>query len=102
MTVEVQNGTQSNGWAKLAASRLNYAGYATTISNADRQNYTNSVLIDYTSSQDANAHNTILTALGLTNSATILSAPEPNSTTQYRLIVGYDYLPCFQPQDLSH
>ena len=102
VTVDVQNGTPFNGWATLAASRLNYAGYASTISNADRQNYTNSVLIDYTSAQDASARNTILASLGLTNSATVLSAPEPNSAAQYRLILGYDYQPCFQPQDLSH
>ncbi len=102
VAVEVQNGTPYNGWATLASSRLNYAGYATTISNTDRQNYTHSVLIDYTSSQDANARNTILTSLGLTDSAAVLSAPKPNSATQYRLIIGYDYQPCFQPQDLSH
>ncbi len=102
ITVEVQNGTPSNGWAALAASRLNYAGYATTISNADRQNYTNSVLTDYTLAQDAKARNTILAALGLTTSAAVLSAPQLNSAAQYRLIVGYDYQPCFQPQDLSH
>jgi polyisoprenyl-teichoic acid--peptidoglycan teichoic acid transferase len=101
ISIEVQNGTAFNGWATLAANRLNYAGYATQISAADRQNYTNSVLTDYTTAQDPNIRSAILTGLGL-RSTTILSAPNPNSPAQYRLILGFDYQPCFQPQDLSH
>jgi len=27
--------------------------------------------------------------------------PDPNSSVQYRLILGYDYQPCFQPESLS-
>lgn len=99
--IQVENGTPFNGWAALAANRLNYAGYQASISNADRQNYSNSVLMDMTKSQDPNARNTILTNLGL-SSARILSMPSSNSSIQYRVILGYDYQPCFQPQDLSH
>ena len=40
-------------------------------------------------------------ALGLF-SANIISLPDANNPTQYRVILGYDYQPCFQPQDLSH
>ncbi len=100
-SIEVQNGTPFSGWDTLASVRLNYAGYNTTVSPADRQNYTNSVLIDMTSTQDSNARTVILNSLGL-YSASILSSPEPGSSVQYRLIIGYDYQPCFQPQDLSH
>ncbi len=99
--VEVQNGTQNNGWDALAVTRLNYAGYATTVSAADRQNYNNSVLIDMTTSQDPNARSAILSGLGL-NSASVISLPNPNSATQYRLVLGNDYQPCFQPENLSH
>jgi LCP family protein required for cell wall assembly len=101
VSVEVQNGTSLAGWDTLAANRLNYAGYATHISAADRQNYSISVLVDSTTTQDPAARNAILNSLGL-YSATVLSTPDPNSTTPYRLILGYDYQPCFQPQDLSH
>ncbi|MCK7583551.1 MAG: hypothetical protein MZV65_53855 [Chromatiales bacterium] len=48
ITVDVQNGTPFDTWDALAASRLNYAGYQTTISNADRRDYTSSVIIDFT------------------------------------------------------
>ncbi len=101
ISIQVENGTQFNGWSSLAANQLNYAGYQTSVANADRQNYVNSVLVDMTKSQDPNVRSAILTNLGL-SSASILSMPNPNSTFQYRLILGNDYQPCFQPQDLSH
>ncbi|HEY9152091.1 MAG TPA: LCP family protein [Anaerolineales bacterium] len=101
ISIQVENGTQINDLATLAANRLNYAGYQASVANADRQNYSNSVLIDMTKSQDPNARNVILANLGLT-SASILSIPNATGSIQYRIILGYDYQPCFQPQDLSH
>jgi hypothetical protein len=101
VTVEVQNGTYNDGWEALAANRLNYAGYAAHTSAADRRDYGSSVLIDFTAAQDAGARNALLTGLGL-YSATVMSTPDPTSSVQYRLILGADYKPCFQPQDLSH
>ncbi len=100
--VEVQNGTNVDSMEALAASRLNYAGYISHISAADRRDYSNSVLIDLTASQDPNERNIILGVLGLTNSASQLSQPDPNSKVAYRLVLGYDYNACYQPEDLSH
>ncbi len=99
--VDVQNGTNNNGWDTLAASRLNYAGYTAHTSAADRHDYGSSTLIDYTANQDAAARGNLLDVLGL-YSASVVSSPDPSSPVQYRLIVGSDYQPCFQPQDLSH
>jgi polyisoprenyl-teichoic acid--peptidoglycan teichoic acid transferase len=101
ITLDVQNGTPLEAWDALAASRLNYAGYQTTLSNADRRDYTSSVIVDFTPGQDANQRQTIISALNL-YSANIISMPDANSPVQYRVILGYDYEPCFQPQDLSH
>ncbi len=101
ISIEVQNGTYSAGWDALAANRLNYAGYTVHVSPADRQDYGASVLIDFTAAQDPAARGAILNGLGL-YSATVMSAPDPSSGVQYRLILGSDYQPCFQPQDLSH
>jgi LCP family protein required for cell wall assembly len=101
ISVQVENGTSINNWNVLAANRLNYAGYQTSTANADRQNYSNSVLIDMTKSQDSSARNAILANLGL-SSAKILSIPNATGPIQYRVILGSDYQPCFQPQDLSH
>jgi hypothetical protein len=101
VNVEVQNGTNNAGWDSLAANRLNYAGYNTRMGAADRQDYANSVLIDFTTAQDPGARDALLSGLGL-YSATVQSSPDPGSSVQYRLVLGYDYRPCFQPQDLSH
>ncbi len=99
--MDVQNGTPNEAWDALAASRLNYAGYQTTLSNADRRDYSSSVIMDFTQSQDANQRQTVISILNLP-SPTIVSLPDPQSPVQYRVILGYDYVPCFQPQDLSH
>jgi len=101
ITVEVQNGAQFETLETLAASRLNYAGYQTTTAPADRRDYANSVLVDFTTGQDPNQRQTLLTVLGL-NVANVLSLPDSNSKVQYRVILGADYQPCFQPQDLTH
>lgn len=99
--IEVQNGSTSDTWDALAASRLNYAGYQTGISSADRRDYSASVLVDFTPGQDPSQQQAITSTLGL-YAANIISLPDANSPVQYRLILGYDYEPCFQPQDLSH
>ena len=99
--VEIQNGVTYDSWDALAASRLNYAGYQTILSNADRRDYGASVLVDFTPGQDPNQQQTILSTLNLF-SANVISQPDANSPVQYRVILGYDYEPCFQPQDLSH
>jgi len=98
--IEVQNGTANQSWDVLAASRLNYAGFVTFTSPADRQNYTSSVLVDLSTNQDTSLSYKILNVLGLAPNQ-LLSLPTPNSPTQYRLILGYDYQPCFQPESIT-
>jgi LCP family protein required for cell wall assembly len=101
ITIEIQNGTPNEGWAELAASRLNYAGFETHIAAADRQDYTYSTLVDLNAVTDANRNNTILSALGLPQS-NLAVIPDSSSPVNYRLILGADYNPCFQPEQLSH
>ncbi len=101
ITVEVQNGSYFDTMETLAASRLNYAGYETVTSPADKRDYTNTVLVDYTTSQDPNQRQTIINVLGTYN-ANVLALPDPNSKVQYRVIIGANYEACFQPEDLTH
>ena len=100
ITVEIQNGTLSEGWDALAAARLNYAGYLTKVTPADRRDYGYSVLVDLTATQDYNRSSAILNVMGL-QPGQLVSLPDPNSPVQYRLILGYDYQPCFQPESLA-
>ncbi len=101
ITVEVQNGSPFETWDALAASRLNYAGYQTILSTADRRDYANSVIVDFTPGQDATQRQTIISTLNLF-SANVISLPDANNPIQYRVVIGNDYELCFQPQDLSH
>lgn len=99
LTIEIRNGTPNAGWDALAAERLNYAGYNTRITPADRQDYTRTLLYDLTPSPDLTRVGALLTLLGLTPEA-FVSLPTP-SETSYVLLVGADYQPCFDPGSLT-
>jgi LCP family protein required for cell wall assembly len=99
LTVEVRNGTGNEGWDALAAQRLNYAGYDTRITTADRVDYGSSLLYDLGVTPQANRDASMLAILGLPNSALISSPTETD--VNYVLIVGQDYRPCFDPTNLA-
>ncbi len=99
LTVEVRNGTTNTAWDSLAAERLNYAGYNTRLAPADRLDYANSLLYDLGVTPDPTRANSLLTILGLPASAFVTAPTQTN--TNYVLIVGADYQPCFNPNGLS-
>ncbi len=100
IVIDVMNGTSIPGYETLAATRLNYAGYETRIIPSERQDYAYSVLIDKTIVQDRNFSNPILAVMGLLPSS-LISAPDPNSSSHYLLILGNDYQPCFSPEQMT-
>jgi len=100
ITIDVMNGSSIAGYETLASNRLNYAGYETRIIRSDRQDYAYSVLIDKTAVQDRSMSNPILNVMGLLPGS-LIPAPDPNSTANYLLILGYDYQPCFRPEKLG-
>ena len=97
IVIDVMNGTTIDGYETLAANRLNYAGYETNVIPSDRQDYAYSVLIDKTGTQDSTP---ILDVMGMLPGS-VISSPDPNSKAHYLLIVGYDYEPCFRPENLG-
>ncbi len=98
--VELQNGSANNGWDALAAQRLNYAGYATSIHAADNRQHAQTLLYDLTPDQDRSRSSSLLAVLGLSDTA-LVSVPSANSENPYVLIVGDDYNPCFDPHGLA-
>jgi polyisoprenyl-teichoic acid--peptidoglycan teichoic acid transferase len=98
--IEVRNASPFDGWDSLAAQRLNYAGYESTIAPADHRDQTTSYLYDRTTSQDPSITSRILAVLGLTD-VHLISAPNPNSSAPYVLLLGSDYAPCFDPGSLT-
>jgi hypothetical protein len=99
ITIDVMNGTSVAGYDALAASRLNYAGYETHIVPSDRQDYAYSVLIDKSAAQDGTVSSNILSVMGL-QMGSLIPAPDANSKSNYLLILGYDYQPCFRPENM--
>jgi len=97
--IEVRNGTYNSGWDTLAAQRLNYAGYEARAAPADRPDYAGSLLYDLTAAQDPNRAASLLAVLGLPPSA-LVSTPT-QSDLSYVLILGADYQPCFNPENLT-
>ncbi|WKZ45987.1 MAG: LCP family protein [Anaerolineales bacterium] len=100
IVIDVMNGTTIPGYETLAATRLNYAGYETHIVPSERQDYAYSVLIDKTVVQDRNFSAPILNVMGMLPN-NLISASDPNSASHYLLILGYDYQPCFRPENLG-
>jgi len=101
VSIQVRNGAPYDGWDQLAAQRLNYAGYDTTFKPADDRNQGTTYLYDLSAEQDRSVTSSILAVLGLPQTA-VISAPQPESEVSYVLVVGGDYQPCFDPNDLSH
>jgi hypothetical protein len=99
--VEIWNGTENPDWDALAAERLQYAGFETRLAEADRRNYSTSILYDFTTGQDPEQRDLLLRSLGLPGSS-LVSNPGAESPTPYRLVIGEDYNPCFDPASLSH
>jgi LCP family protein required for cell wall assembly len=99
LTVEVRNGTANPAWDRLAAERLNYAGYNTRLAPADRLDYANSLLYDLAPTPDINRATSLLAILGLPSSA-FVTAPT-QADMNYVLILGVDYQPCFSPGGMS-
>jgi LCP family protein required for cell wall assembly len=100
VSIDVMNGTSIAGFETLASNRMNYAGYETRIIPSDRQDYAYSVLIDKSAAQDRTVSNSLLNVMGMTPGS-LITAPDPNSSSQYLLILGYDYQPCFRPESLG-
>jgi LCP family protein required for cell wall assembly len=101
LLVEIQNGTASLDWDVLAATRLHYAGYETRLTQAEQNNYNTSILYDFTLEQDPQQSEALLQVLGLPASSLVANA-DPAATSAYRLILGADYNPCFDPANLAH
>lgn len=97
--VEIWNGTDNPNWEALAAERLHYAGFQTRISSPDRRDYEKSILFDFSAAQDPDQSSALLRSLGLPSSS-LQAAPGAGSGAAYRLILGEDYNPCFNPSTL--
>ncbi len=95
-TVEVWNATPNADWDQLAADRLLRQGYVAIIGEPDRRDYARTQLVDFTSTSKGSAI-PYLQEMFQVAPENIISAPDPDSPVQYRLIIGADYETCRRP-----
>ncbi|MGD8458599.1 MAG: LCP family protein [Anaerolineales bacterium] len=100
LVVEIWNGTPAYGWEVLASERLHYAGYDAAISVADRSNYSQTLIFDYTEDQDSKQAGNLLELFELDESR-LIKNPDPSYPYDYKVVLGSDYDPCFRPKDIQ-
>lgn len=99
--VEIINQTSNQGWDSLAAERLHYAGFETKyVSPKSSENPKKTWLYDLSGSHDPQQTAAILVLLGLPSDRLIVESPQTGGA-QYRLILGSDYNPCFNPSKIN-
>ncbi len=98
--VEIWNGTANANWEALAAERLHYAGFETVLAAADRDDYKKTILYNFFPEENSEQSARLAGLLGL-SSAQVMEDPEPESPVAFRLILGRDYSPCFDPAKIT-
>jgi LCP family protein required for cell wall assembly len=95
-TLEVWNGTPNADWDQLAADRLFREGFVAVIGQPDRRDYPQTQLIDFTYTAKGSSIPYLQTMFNVWGE-NVISVPDPNTSVQYRLIIGADYQTCRSP-----
>jgi LCP family protein required for cell wall assembly len=93
--VEVLNGTTWPNWAVLAADRLLWEGFdVVTIGQAERADYQQTIITDLTDTTKGSPV-TLLARILRVDDANVLAGEASDETLDFRVVVGYDYQPCY-------
>lgn len=93
-SIRVQNGTPNRLWDKVAAERLGWSNMAAfAAGDADRTDYTSTVIMDYTSTDKGSSLGVIVEALNI-KPENIIVQPDPSREVDFEVIVGADYNAC--------
>jgi len=95
LEIELVDASGRPGWAELAAERLAYAGVATMQADPPVHPDGRTVLLDAQPGNDP-TRRALLEVLGL-READVQAAPSQAAPVRFRLVVGEDYNPCFDP-----
>jgi LCP family protein required for cell wall assembly len=94
--VEVLNGTSWGNWAILAADRLLWEGFdVVNIAQAEQTETQRTTIIDHTKTDKGSPVNYLAAVLRV-NEADVKLAATPSEEIDFRVIVGYDYSPCYK------
>lgn len=100
LIVEIQNGTEQSGWETLAAERLNYAGFNSTIGAPEDTNNAQTRLYVFTTGEDPEPIQTLSELFNIDPNL-VTHAPSDNSPTDFLLVLGVDFDPCFAPDEIA-
>lgn len=93
-TITVYNGTANANWDRVAAERLAWDGLmAIAAGVAERTDYTDTMLIDYTGQSKGSSRGGIARVLNVKPENIVIS-PDPNRTTDFEVILGSNYNSC--------
>ena len=99
--IEIVNNTSNPGWEMLAAERLHYAGFETLfIPPNSSEPAKKTWLTDLTGGRDPQQAASILALLGLPNDRLVVESVRAGQAG-YRLALGADYNPCFNPSKIN-
>ncbi len=92
--IEIYNGTPNEGWDLVAADRLVWEGFAPlAMGAADRADYTDTIIYDYTGSTKGSSLNDLVELLNI-KPENIIPDPNPNRTSDFKIILGSNYNSC--------
>jgi LCP family protein required for cell wall assembly len=94
--VEIWNRSGNPGWDVLAAERLHYAGFETTIMTEGGDTLDQTTLFDFRGTGLDELADALLETLGLAGSRWD-QENDSGEEADFRLVVGSDYNPCFNP-----
>jgi LCP family protein required for cell wall assembly len=100
LSVEIWNGTNHQDWDTLAAERLSYAGFDSTIGASEENNVPQTTLYDFSDGSDPEPAQT-LGALFNLDPNLIVSVPTEDSPVDYLLVIGANFDPCFEPDEIN-
>jgi len=94
--VEVFNGTNWPNWAILAADRVLWEGFqVVNIAQADTMDYQQTLIFDATKTDKGSPVSYLADVLRVEDN-NILPSDALRDDIDFRVIVGYDYLPCYK------
>jgi LCP family protein required for cell wall assembly len=94
--VEVLNGTTWSDWGVLAADRLLWEGFqVVTLAPADRADYQQTLIVDLNETAKGSPLYLLARVLRV-NQANILTPDAPSDELDFRVVVGYDFQPCYK------
>lgn len=92
--IAIYNGTPNDGWDIVAAERLIWEGFAPqAMGQADRTDYADTVIIDYTGSTKGSSLNELVNLLNI-HPDNVRREPDPDRAVDFEIILGATYNSC--------